>query len=186
MRFTRLKDTTFCVSLLSSLHKIQGSGSTLFKAFKLCIRGKDQRNPHIWVSLPVAITLMNIGFAGIIDEFLPDYLLSLSWKTYDIWPLKYLEMPPWSFIFFVAGMLMLLDTLGIPTRLWQRIAIWWGVFFLLWQLCLYGVLSLFLDHVQAVGTVSAFFGLALTYTLLLLFGPPLAILSREGDIKRVQ
>lgn len=186
MHFTKHKGTICFVFLRSSLQKTLSNGSSLFEGFSPFIRGKDQHNPHIWVSIPVAITFLSIGISGIMDTLVPETWIALSWKVYSIWPLMYLEGPPWSFIFCVAGFLMLVDTLGIPTRLWQRTAIWWIVFFLLWQLCIYGVISLVAGPVQFVGTVSAFFGLTLTYTLLLLFGPPLAILSREGEVKRVQ
>jgi hypothetical protein len=186
MHSIKLKATTCCVFLRNNLLKTHASGSALFKALSMCIRGKSQSNPHIWVSIPVSITLLCIGLAGILDDFIPDQYLELSWRYYRMWPLQYLEATPWSWVFFIGGVLLLCDTLGFPTRLWQRIIIWWGVFFLLWQLCIYGLLALIIGPIQPVGMVASFLGLTLSYTLLLLFGPPLAILSREGEIKRVQ
>src|SRR5258708_4269200 len=97
------------------------------------IRYLAKQRPHLWMSIPVSISLLGVGLAGIIDYFCPGWL-NLSWKVSQIWPIEYLESPPASYVILLAGIAMTLDVFTIPSALWQRTAIWWGVFFVLWQI----------------------------------------------------
>lgn len=137
------------------------------------IRVLAKERPHLWMSIPVSIALLGIGLAGAVDTIWPD-ILHLSWKVAHLWPLMYLEAAPWSFVVLVGGILMGLDVLSVPKALWQRTTIWWMVFFILWQITIYAGITVITDsYVKPVGTFFSYFGLSLSYSLLLIFGPPL-------------
>lgn len=137
------------------------------------IRVLAKERPHLWMSIPVSISLLGIGVAGTVDAIWPG-ILDLSWKAAYIWPLMYLETPPWSLFILLGGLLMSLDVFSVPNSLWQRTTVWWLVFFVLWQIAVYaGIAVVVNEHIRPVGTFFAYFGLALSYSLLLIFGPPL-------------
>lgn len=154
------------------------------------IRVLAKERPHLWMSIPVSIALLGIGLAGAVDAVWPD-VLHLSWKVAKLWPLMYLEAAPWSFVVLLGGILMGLDALSVPNTLWQRTAIWWVVFFILWQITIYAGITVIADsYVKPVGTLFAYFGLSLSYSLLLVFGPPLytealTVVTRVSDDGRV-
>jgi hypothetical protein len=47
------------------------------------------------------------------------------------------------------------------------------VFFVLWQITVYNALAVFIGDIKPIGSLAAYFGLSLSYSLLLVFGPPL-------------
>jgi hypothetical protein len=137
------------------------------------IRVLAKERPHLWMSIPVSLALLGIGLAGVVDNLWPG-LFHLSWKVAAIWPLMYLETYPWSMVVLFGGILMGLDVLSVPNALWQRTAIWWVVFFILWQIAVYaGIAVVVDDFIKPIGAFFSYFGLALSYSLLLVFGPPL-------------
>lgn len=150
------------------------------------IRVLAKERPHLWMSIPVSLALLGIGLAGAVDFLWPG-IFHLSWKVASIWPLMYLESTPWSFLVLLSGILMGLDVLSVPTALWQRTAIWWIVFFVLWQITIYaGIAVVADDFIKPIGAFFSYFGLALSYSLLLIFGPPLytetgLTVTGEGD-----
>lgn len=137
------------------------------------IRVLARERPHLWMSIPVSLALLGIGLAGVVDNLWPD-LFHLSWKVAEIWPLMYLETYPWSAVVLLGGVLMALDVFSVPNALWQRTAIWWMVFFILWQITIYAGISVVVDvRIKPIGAFFSYLGLTLSYSLLLVFGPPL-------------
>lgn len=137
------------------------------------IRVLAKERPHLWMSIPVSLALLGIGLAGVVDIIWPG-LFHLSWRVAEIWPLMYLEASPWTFIVLLGGILMALDAFSVPNALWQRTAIWWTVFFILWQITIYaGIAVVADDYIKPIGAFFSYFGLALSYSMLLVFGPPL-------------
>lgn len=134
-------------------------------------RDFNKQDSHFWVAFSCGLTLFVMGMSGVL-EVLPGVNLGLSWLVQDQWPITHLEEMPWTAFIALSGFLLLLDAARVFPQRITRFGIWLYAMLVLWATAgLMMIRMLYWPH--TVGLTMAYVGLALTYTLLFLKGPPI-------------